>query len=135
MDTTVKDSVTPEMHSHGVPRVQNIQQGRSPRHLIDVVSARLQDEVGLRRLNDPVATTTAQRRLVFNLYASHAESERDVMLERTQVGVTAARARGRKGGRPKGTRRRLNLPHTLHREGQLSAEQIAQRLHISKSTF
>ena len=72
--------------------------GRSLKHLIDVVGLLLQREVGLRSLNDPVDTTTAQGRLVFNLFASLAEFERDVIRERTQAGLTAARARGRKGG-------------------------------------
>jgi DNA invertase Pin-like site-specific DNA recombinase len=72
--------------------------GRSLKHLIDVVGLLLQREVGLRSLNDPVDTTTAQGRLVFNLFASLAEFERDVIRERTQAGLTAARVRGRKGG-------------------------------------
>jgi DNA invertase Pin-like site-specific DNA recombinase len=113
--------------------------GRSLKHLIDVVGLLLQREVGLRSLNDPVDTTTAQGRLVFNLFASLAEFERDVIRERTQAGLTAARARGRKGGRPKGLPVKAEptayAAETLYREGKLSAEQIAQRLHISKSTL
>lgn len=113
--------------------------GRSLKHLIDVVGLLLQREVGLRSLNDPVDTTTAQGRLVFNLFASLAEFERDVIRERTQAGLTAARARGRKGGRPKGLPVKAEptacAAETLYREGTLSAEQIAQRLHISKSTL
>ncbi|CAB3724061.1 DNA-invertase hin [Paraburkholderia phenoliruptrix] len=113
--------------------------GRSLRHLIDVVSVLLQHEVGLRSLNDPVDTTTAQGRLVFNLFASLAEFEREVIRERTQAGLSSARARGRKGGRPKGVPAKAEptayAAETLYREGQLSAEQIAQRLHISKSTL
>lgn len=113
--------------------------GRSLRHLIDVVGLLLEREVGLRSLNDPVDTTTAQGRLVFNLFASLAEFERDVIRERTQAGLSAARARGRKGGRPKGLPVKAEptacAAETLYREGKMSAEQIAQRLHISKSTL
>ncbi|MDB0544250.1 recombinase family protein [Ralstonia solanacearum] len=113
--------------------------GRSLRHLIDVVGLLIAREVGLRSLNDPVDTTTAQGRLVFNLFASLAEFERDVIRERTQAGLSAARARGRKGGRPKGLPAKAEptayAAETLYREGRLSAEQIAQRLHISKSTL
>ncbi|MDR6495279.1 DNA invertase Pin-like site-specific DNA recombinase [Paraburkholderia terricola] len=76
--------------------------GRSLRHLIDVVGALLARDVGLRSLNDLVGTTTAQGRLVFNLFAWLAEFERDVIRERTQTGLSSTRARGRKGGRPKG---------------------------------
>ncbi|KVT51491.1 resolvase [Burkholderia ubonensis] len=113
--------------------------GRSLRHLIDVVGSLLENGVGLKSLNDPVDTTTAQGRLVFNLFASLAEFERDVIRERTQAGLSAARARGRKGGRPKGLPAKAEptayAAETLYREGALSAEQIAQRLHISKSTL
>ncbi|KAA0072904.1 recombinase family protein (plasmid) [Paraburkholderia sp. T12-10] len=113
--------------------------GRSLRHLIDVVGLLLEREVGLRSLNDPVDTATAQGRLVFNLFASLSEFERDVIRERTQAGLSAARARGRKGGRPKGLPVKAEptacAAETLYREGKMSAEQIAQRLHISKSTL
>lgn len=113
--------------------------GRSLRHLIDVVGLLLEREVGLRSLNDPVDTTTAQGRLVFNLFASLSEFERDVIRERTQAGLSAARARGRRGGRPKGLPVKAEptacAAETLYREGRMSAEQIAERLHISKSTL
>lgn len=59
-------------------------------------------EIGFRSLNDAIDTTTAQGRLVFNLFASLAEFERDLIRERTKAGLVAARARGRIGGRPKG---------------------------------
>jgi len=58
--------------------------------------------VGLKSLQDPIDTTNAQGRLVFNIFASLAEFERDLMIERTQAGLSAARARGCTGGRPKG---------------------------------
>lgn len=113
--------------------------GRSLRHLVDMVSVLLDKGVGLQSLNDPVDTTTAQGRLTFNIFASLAEFERDLIRERTHAGLSAARARGRNGGRPKGI-----SPHaettamaaeTLYREGQLSTLQIANKLHISKSTL
>ena len=62
----------------------------------------LEQQVGLKSLNDPLDTTTSQGRLVFNLFASLAEFEKDLIRERTQAGLVAARARGRLGGRPKG---------------------------------
>jgi DNA invertase Pin-like site-specific DNA recombinase len=113
--------------------------GRSLKHLIEIVNGLMQHEVGLKSLNDPIDTTTPQGRLVFNLFASLAEFERDLIRERTQAGLSAARARGRKGGRPKGLPRKAEstacAAETLYREGKLSAQQIAQRLHISKSTL
>ena len=76
--------------------------GRSLRHLVELVGDLVTREVGLLSLNDPLDTTSAQVRLVFNLFASLAEFERELIRERTQAGLSAARARGRVGGRPKG---------------------------------
>ena len=58
----------------------------------------MEKSIGLQSLHDPVDTTTPQGRLTFNLFASLAEFERDLIRERTQAGLTAARARGRNGG-------------------------------------
>ena len=66
-------------------------------------------QVGLKSLNDPIDTTTPQGRLIFNLFASLAEFEREVIRERTQAGLSAARARGRLGGRPKGLPRKAEV--------------------------
>jgi len=76
--------------------------GRSLKHLVDLVNMLMGKGVGLKSLQDPIDTTNAQGRLVFNIFASLAEFERDLIIERTQAGLTAARARGRTGGRPKG---------------------------------
>jgi DNA invertase Pin-like site-specific DNA recombinase len=74
--------------------------GRSLKHLVALVSELLDKGVGLKSLNDPIDTTNSQGRLIFNIFASLAEFERDVIIERTQAGLKAARTRGRKGGRP-----------------------------------
>ena len=76
--------------------------GRSLKHLVETVNLLLQQDVGIKSLNDPIDTTTPQGRLVFNLFASLAEFERDVIRERTQAGLSAARARGRTGGTSEG---------------------------------
>jgi DNA invertase Pin-like site-specific DNA recombinase len=113
--------------------------GRSLQHLIEIVNDLLTREVGLKSLNDAIDTTTAQGRLTFNIFASLAEFERDVTRERTNAGLVAARARGRKGGRPKGIANGAEqiacAAETLYREGKLSSQQIADRLSISKSTL
>ncbi len=95
--------------------------------------------VGLQSLNDPIDTTHAQGRLIFNLFASLAEFERELIQERTLAGLSAARARGRTGGRPKGLPSKAEATamaaETLHREGKLSVAEICKRLSISKSTL
>ena len=113
--------------------------GRSIRHLVELAGTLLEQDIGLKSLNDPIDTTTSQGRLVFNLFASLAEFERDLVRERTQAGLTAARARGRKGGRPKGlppqAQRTACAAETLYREQRLSVREIAEELGISKSTL
>ena len=98
--------------------------GRSLKHLIEVVNELMTRKIGLKSLNDPIDTTTPQGRLIFNLFASLSEFERDVIRERTQAGLSAARARGRNGGRPKGLPSRAEptacAAETLYREGKLS---------------
>ncbi len=74
--------------------------GRSLRHLIDTVTALVDRGVGFRSLQESIDTTTPGGRLVFHVFAALAEFERDLISERTQAGLAAARARGRKGGRP-----------------------------------
>jgi DNA invertase Pin-like site-specific DNA recombinase len=113
--------------------------GRSLRHLVELAGTLMEQEIGLRSLNDPIDTTTPQGRLAFNLFASLADFERDLIRERTQAGLVAARARSRHGGRPKGlapqAERTACAAETLYREKQLSVRQIADELGIAKSTL
>jgi DNA invertase Pin-like site-specific DNA recombinase len=109
--------------------------GRSLPHLIATINTLLARQVGLKSLQDPIDTTTATGRLTFNLFASLAEFERDVLRERTRAGLAAARARGRPKGIASTAEATACAAETLYREGQLSSQQIADRLRISKSTL
>lgn len=73
-------------------------------------------------------------------FASLAEFERDLIIERTQAGLNAAaRARGRKGVRPKGLsatgKKKAVAAEALYKEGQLSVNEIAENLDVSKATL
>ncbi len=113
--------------------------GRSLAHLIKLVSDLEEQGVGLLSLNDPIDTTTPQGRLVFRIFASLAEFERDVIRERTMAGVASARRRGRSLGRPKGltknAEQKARLAESLYKDENFSVEQIARELHISKTTL
>jgi len=113
--------------------------GRSLKHLVELVNELNAKDVGLQSLQDPIDTTTPQGRLCFNVFASLAEFERDLIQERTQAGLASARARGRKGGRPKGLSPQAEATacaaETLYLEGKLSVREIAKRLGISKNTL
>ena len=113
--------------------------GRSLNHLIGLVNGLIEKKIGLQSLNDPIDTTTSQGRLSFNLFSSLAEFERDLIQERTQAGLSAARARGRMGGRPKGLPKKAEATayaaETLYKEGVLTVDEISKKLGIAKSTF
>ena len=113
--------------------------GRSLKHLLDMVAELEFRGVGLVSLTDAINTTSAQGRLVFNLFASLAEFERELIRERTHAGLASARARGRVGGRQRGLSEEAEhtaiIAETLYREQQLGVNEIAQRLRISKVTL
>ena len=75
--------------------------GRSLKELIETVTALAERGVELRSLKENIDTTTPTGKLMFHIIAALAEFERDIISERTQAGLEAARARGRRGGRPK----------------------------------
>ena len=139
-DRPVLDALLADLRAGDVLVIWKLDRlGRSLRHLVDLASSLMERDVGLRSLNDPIDTTTPQGRLAFNLFASLAEFERDLIRERTQAGLTAARARGRMGGRPKGlppeAERTAYAAETLYREGELSVQEICDQLSISKPTL
>ena len=74
--------------------------GRSLPHLIETVRGLAERGMGFRSLQENIDTTTPGGRLVFHVFGSLAEFERDLIRERTMAGLAAARRRGRVGGRP-----------------------------------
>ena len=75
--------------------------GRSLKDLIQLTETLKERSIGLHSLQEAINTTSSSGQLVFHLFGALAEFERNLIRERTQAGLTAARARGRKGGRPK----------------------------------
>lgn len=113
--------------------------GRSLQHLITTFNELIQRGVGIISIQDPIDTTTAQGRLMFNLFASLAEFEKELIRERTMAGLSSARARGRTGGRPQGLTKQATekacAAEALYRQSELSSEKIALQLGISKPTL
>jgi DNA invertase Pin-like site-specific DNA recombinase len=113
--------------------------GRSLRDLVNLVNEIQEKGAGLKSLNDSIDTTTPQGKLTFHLFASLAEFERDIISERTKAGLEAARARGRKGGRPKGLSKEAKdkamIAETLYKQGDMTVSQICRHLSIARSTL
>jgi DNA invertase Pin-like site-specific DNA recombinase len=76
--------------------------GRSTVQLIELVEDLKKRGIHLKSLNEAIDTSTATGTLFFQFMCILAEHERNVIRERTQAGLSSARARGRNGGRPKG---------------------------------
>src|SRR6266404_2537735 len=75
--------------------------GRSLKHLIETITSLNNRRVGFKSIMENIDTTTSGGKLIFHMFGALAEFERDIIRERTKAGLVAARARGRKGGRPK----------------------------------
>lgn len=113
--------------------------GRDMKHLVSLIDELNQKKVGFKVLASngaEIDTTTANGRLVFGIFAALAEFERELIRERTQAGLAAARARGRKGGRP----RKMDI-HTLTMamaamsDRNSVANEVAKRLSITTTTL
>jgi DNA invertase Pin-like site-specific DNA recombinase len=111
--------------------------GRSLRHLIDTLTALDTRGVGFKSLTEHIDTTTPGGKLVFHIFGALAEFERDLIRERTNAGLAAARARGRKGGRPKAFAdpRKLAMAKTLFADKKRSIPDICKTLGVSRSTL
>lgn len=110
--------------------------GRSLRHLIDVITDLEKRGIGFRSLQESIDTTTSGGRLIFQIFGALAEFERNLIRERTQAGLTAARMRGRKGGRPKALdAKKTELAYHLYDEKKHTIKEICQMLSISKPSL
>jgi len=110
--------------------------GRSLRHLIDTVTALQERGVGFKSLQEAIDTTTSGGKLVFHIFGALAEFEREIIRERTKAGLTAARARGKSGGRPKAlTEKQVQMLNNLAADRNNSIEDICKTLGISRMTY
>jgi DNA invertase Pin-like site-specific DNA recombinase len=110
--------------------------GRSLRHLIDTITDLQERGVGFKSLTESIDTTTSGGRLVFNIFGSLAEFEREIIKERTNAGLQAARSRGRNGGRPKKlTAKQVQMLQHLAADKKHSVSEICQTLGIGRTAF
>jgi DNA invertase Pin-like site-specific DNA recombinase len=111
--------------------------GRSLPHLLSTITELAERGIGFKSLTEQIDTTTPGGKLVFHLFGSLAEFERDLIRERTNAGLAAARARGRLGGRPRklADPKQLALARQLHAAGQTDIATICQTLGISRATL
>ena len=107
---------------------------RSLQHLTGLVADLNHRRVGLKSLTEEIDTSSPGGKLVFHIFGAIAEFERDLIRERTRVGLDAARKRGRVGGRPvKMTPAKLEAARKLLQSGT-SVREIADSLGVSVPT-
>lgn len=113
--------------------------GRDLRHLVNIVHDLTQRGIGLKVLTGQGAaidTTTASGKLVFGIFAALAEYERELISERTIAGLAAARARGRKGGRPfKMTPAKVRLAAASMGKPGTNVTDLCRELGITRQTL
>lgn len=110
--------------------------GRSLPHLVETVRDLVARGVGFKSLQENLDTTTSSGKLIFHIFASLAEFERDIVRERTHAGLSAARARGRKGGRPKGVdEKKKKAALALKKDLGRTVKEICAIVGISRNTY
>lgn len=109
---------------------------RSLRDLIDLVEAIREKGAGFRSLAEDIDTTTSAGRLIFHVFGSIAEFERERIVERTKEGLAAARKRGRVGGRPRSLSAEAQEQiRRMRDEEHRSATELARMFKVSRATI
>lgn len=108
--------------------------GRSLRDLVNLLADLDDRDVSFHALTDGIDTSTAAGRMVAGVIAALAEYERSITRERTLAGLASARARGRKGGRPRVmTEARVKTAHELRQKG-MTLQAVADTLGVGRAT-
>lgn len=110
--------------------------GRSLKHLIETITRLNNNKIGFQSITENIDTTTSGGKLIFHIFGALAEFERDIIRERTNAGLQAARARGRMGGRPKSlTGKKVAMAQELYNNKQNAIADICKTLGISRATL
>src|SRR6266496_1137847 len=113
--------------------------GRSLKHLIETITKLNNRKIGFKSITENIDTTTSGGKLIFHIFGALAEFERDIIKERTQAGLQAARARGQVGGRPKvttmNTPKKVALAQSLYDDKNNTIDEVCKTLNISRATL
>lgn len=110
--------------------------GRSLPDLVNIITDLVARGVVFESLTERIDTSSASGKLMFHVFAALAEFERNVIRERTQAGLKAARARGMMGGRkPKVTPKSKKEMKALYDSQEVTVQDICTRYGITRSTF
>src|SRR3954463_4776826 len=110
--------------------------GRSLKDLIERITQLNDRKIGFRSITENIDTTTSGGKLIFHIFGALAEFERDIIRERTNAGLEAARSRGKLGGRPPAlSPEKIKLARRLYADKTMSVAEICKMLGISLHTL
>lgn len=112
--------------------------GRSLQHLVFLINELKERGIGFKSIQDgSIDTTSASGELIFNIFASIAQFERELARERTKAGLAAARARGKNGGRPSVSAAdpKVKAAKIMHADTKNDIQDICDTLAISRATL
>lgn len=110
--------------------------GRSLKHLIEVVNDLEEKNIGFCSLKESIDTTSSTGRLIFHLFGSLAQFEREIIKERCLAGMEAAKAKGKQGGRPmKMSKEQVTIAKALLNEEKYSIKEVCSKLGVGRTTL
>jgi DNA invertase Pin-like site-specific DNA recombinase len=110
--------------------------GRSLKDLITRIKELNDRKIGFKSITEQIDTTTSGGKLIFHIFGALAEFERDIIRERTNAGLAAARSRGKLGGRPPAlSPEKIKLARRLYADKTTSVAEICKMLVISRHTL
>lgn len=110
--------------------------GRSIQHLIQTITLLIEKKISFKSLQENIDTSTSGGKLIFHIFSALAEFERDLIQERTQAGLKAARVRGKMGGRPPLLdTRQINRMIEMYDEQKNTVAEICKIYNISRPSF
>ena len=109
---------------------------RSVKQLIETIEQLKTHKISFKSLTENIDTTTPSGQLIFHIFASLTEFERSIIRERTKAGLDAARARGRKGGRPPALiDKDVQAAKAMLADPNITVNEVAARLKVAPSTL
>ena len=110
--------------------------GRNLGDLVQIVGSLEARGVGFESLTEQINTNSPTGKLVFHVFAALAEFERNLIRERTQAGLKAARARGKRGGRPQKLQgKELAMAQSLMADPSNDVTEVAKQFRVHRSTL
>lgn len=110
--------------------------GRSLKHLIEMVNKLDEQGIAFKSITESIDTSSPGGKLIFHIFGALAEFERNIIRERTKAGLSAARARGKVGGRPKAlTESKRKALISLYNQKQHTIKELCEMFNIKKATL